>query len=246
MAEYKGSAKGRPLVLDVPLGSATCFAISKDGDLLTDRDIWDTDPPTTLPLPLTGMYLVKHYYVACFGPKEADRFDATLLGVSPRIDLAAFRVDHHFLEPFRFADPPTKLGDEVYAAGFPGEILNFLDDANGSTTSEKEQLGQALNSDSGRADLLDAYFLNWSYSLLNKGMVSAIGHIIDDVDYTEFDIQVSQGENGGPLLNTQFQIAGMVTFNKTDPSDTSPPTGRAISSWELQRAVSTLIPGQIR
>jgi hypothetical protein len=129
-----------------------------------------------------------------------DLLAATLHVSLPRVDMALLKLDPnhllHNLEPLELGrrDMVT-VGDTVYAIGFPSAAGMEFPLPWGDTF--------------GLADFPAAYPED---ATLTRGVLSKM-LTVDGVAYYQMDASVNPGNSGGPLVNEDGQVVGMVTLS---------------------------------
>lgn len=126
---------------------------------------------------------------------DGRQYRATVLGADSRTDVALLRIRIGGLSPVALIDSSRlRRGQLVFAAGFPAELANAREPA------------------------------------VTQGMVCATGRPLpvtlgaaDDRDYgdmIQFSAPVSAGFSGGPLMDLDGRVVGMVTVNEGGSSGT--------------------------
>ncbi len=217
--QYEGVVDGRPMRVDVPLGTGSAFAVHPDGVLLTNRHVVAIDPqtpppPTLTDLGLPTMTLRRQAMIVCFGAEAQQHFDAQLLHASSSYDLAILKIDRPGARSLKLATVPARLGEDVFACGFPG-LVQMAMDKRASTPQRVAEVVERWRKN-GHFDPLDELSRESFNSTLTRGIVAAAERNIDNVGYLQTDAAISPGNSGGPLLNTRDEVVGMVTMGIFD------------------------------
>lgn len=111
---------------------------------------------------------------------------ATVIKADAVLDLAILKLSkpQSQIKPLPIAD--AEIGNNVYALGFPG--LADLESENSYTQAYKD------------------------YMTITSGIVSSFKSTSDRVKCIQTDATISQGNSGGPLINTNGQVVGVNTF----------------------------------
>ena len=204
--------QGEPFEIDLVAGTASCFAVSKDGLLVTNRHVTAAreDLPKTWVIGDTRGTLDFVRIMACFGPDvDKDHYECRILHESSEEsrDVAILRIDREFKHPLGFAEPKDR-GQTVVAAGYPGvvaELLNLLDEnAIAAAIRKRFQTGESLR-------YHHIYTASAFHVSLTRGIISAF-HDIQGVEMIQTDAAVQKGNSGGPLLDEEFKVLGILTF----------------------------------
>ena len=229
----------------IPVASGTAYAVSADGLMITNRhviepgrDILENWDSIEIMLGYEGLLKPLSWeLVVAFGPKESDWYSARVEKSSVYLDLAVIRANRNFDNTFEFATQITQ-GEDVMIWGFPsvaGEYLNShagnqptIDRARAHTESllaksENTNLNDHLSADPGGFTLV-----------VTRGIISAI-HNAEDEQYLLTDAAIHPGNSGGPMVNSQNQVLGLVTWG----SAVSETVGSAISWQTLKEELAS-------
>src|SRR5204863_1882333 len=113
-------------------------------------------PKTLQDFGLPTLTLRTTSYLACFGTGAGDRVAAKLLNQSDQFDLAVLKSDRVFAAPLRFASSSPRMGDEVFAAGFPGVVQSMFDQRYFTRPRIREVVQKLV--DTGHVDLVAETF----------------------------------------------------------------------------------------
>ena len=196
--------------LTIPLATGSCFAISRDGFLLTNKHVIQVREQAPERLEHDGdlIALQRHWQIiVCFGPDEKQHLEARIIYESPYRDVALLRVEATFPRHLKLARDPQP-GDAVYAVGFPGrvsELLNAMDPADfWKRSAERISAGEL---DSGTWAFGEA-----DYSItVTRGVIGA-KHRVDEQNWVQHDAVVSGGSSGGALVTPSCRVVGMNTL----------------------------------
>lgn len=193
-----------------PLG--TCFAISGNGLLLTNRhvsQVFSTKPQQRKKLLPVGTLTFKNITpIACFGKDASFHHECKILHESTKFDLAILKIDRSFPNPIQIATQRVNRGDTVELIGYPGVINNLLTELE-KTKLEDRILEQILRGN--RVRYLDQIPESAYEPTLTRGEVSAIREI-EGLETIQANVTSAGGNSGGPLLNTSRQAVGILTF----------------------------------
>jgi S1-C subfamily serine protease len=196
--------------LHIPLGMGSCFAVSHDGHMLTNKHVTTVreEAPASFEVgdELIGVHPKWHVRV-CLGAKPREQFEARIVYESPYHDLAILKIDHQFNRPFSTARR-VQAGDDVFAAGFPGTVNELLTAMSPSDFWQRAA-EEFLN---GRRDFTTTALSESDYVVtVTRGVVSAIRRI-GEVTWVQHDAIISGGSSGGPLLTPDGRVVGMNTL----------------------------------
>jgi len=199
---------GNELVLPITTGS--CFAVSQDGLLLTNKHV--TETRSTIPDVLfdagqrTGV-LRRWRISVCFGPAGTDPLESRLLYESAYHDVALLKVARSFpryLRPARRFRP----GDTVYAVGFPGKVTELLNEID--PTDFWTRLETRLRQDD--LDFTTLHRANSDYqATVTRGVISG-NREADGSAWVQHDAVIAAGSSGGPLVTPACRIVGVNTL----------------------------------
>jgi S1-C subfamily serine protease len=240
MCEYSGKIEGQNAKIDLPIAGGSCFAIRSDGYLLTNYHVVNLsrDPEDTLKeFGYPDMGRDRVFFVACFGPDSVDHIEVSLYAHSDRIDLAILKAPRTFTHPLSLSGEHIHQGDEVFAAGFPGSVDDFLRKMNPMSVSKDKIVLRTVQT--GRYDGTELFDKDSFLPQLNRGIVSAVRRTVDNTACVEFDAGISHGNSGGPLLDGKNNVLGMVTYGLGDAG--TPTDNFAISAEELRTELDRLV-----
>ncbi len=193
-----------------PIGMGSCFAVSQDGYLLTNRHVTDArnKAPETM-VDGDSLTAKRDWWKikVCFGADERRHYDAQLVYESPYRDVALLKIDRRFPSCFHLARDWAP-GDDVYAAGFPAEVAEALMEKNASQII-RNAVAELKKPD---ADVSTLPLPESAYEVtVTRGMISAIRKI-DDQAHVQTDAVINPGNSGGPLLTTPCDVVGINTM----------------------------------
>jgi S1-C subfamily serine protease len=194
-------------------GSGSCFAVSADGYLLTNRhvvdEIWKlSNAHHTLKRLREKDHLdVKPTVWVFFG---AVKHIARIVYVSDDYDLAILKTDRRHI-PFFALDNFGALGraDRVFACGFPGVARDPL--------SERELIKGKLTGQLSTNRKIEAEFKSRDFEfVMTTGSVSRVASEEDRKStWVQHDASINPGSSGGPLLNEKGVVVGINTLSFT-------------------------------
>lgn len=230
---YRVFERDKPrLDIDLIAGSGSCFAVTEDGLLLTNRHV--TMARKKLPERIsigsksTTRYALRQsvHLVACFGSGGNSHHECRVVYESSNEehDLAILKVRRHFRNPLRLSKNRS-VGEDVMVAGFPGIVTQTVTSAEAEKVLEQVLSRVSGNEPVGYRDLIigSAFVVT-----ITKGIISAV-RSIRDVEMIQTDAAVNLGSSGGPLLNADLDVIGIVTLK----SRGSEATNYAISIPQL-------------
>lgn len=209
VAKYQGSIDGGQCQLEIPVGAGTCFAVSPNGIMLTNKHVTALDldavPSDCSVLNLPFLVRRSVRIVVCMGAKPSEHFEAKVVHESSRYDLALIRINKTFDGPLTLAGVRPSLSQPVYAVGFPGVVANVLQETNA------DQVGQQLSraAASGFVSFTNWFSQDTFEPTLTRGIVSTTERRMDGASYIQVDAAVSEGNSGGPLLTENNEVVGI-------------------------------------
>lgn len=193
----------------VCVGQGSCFAVGKNGLLLTNRHVTRSRESVPERLEAEGLLIGVRRDVGvlvCFGPEKKDQLPATIVHESPDFDAAILKVDRSFPRPFTLASE-WKSGDDVYAVGFPGKALELSQGLDPSAIAERIAKTSHRDLDYSTVDFGPSDF----EITVTRGIVSATRRI-EKATWIQHDAVISAGSSGGPLLLRNGRLVGMNTL----------------------------------
>ncbi|HNO76931.1 MAG TPA: trypsin-like peptidase domain-containing protein [Phycisphaerae bacterium] len=195
------------------IGTGSCFAVSADGYLLTNRHVTEArhDVPNELIENDTLFGRRDHWKIkVCFGPDESEHFEAKLVFESPYFDVAVLKIDHTFSNYLKRAKG-WAAGDDVYAAGFPGAVSDAMAAKNISEIV-RNAVAELAKPD---ADISMMKLTEAAYDVtVTRGVISAT-RSIEGQNHIQTDAAVTPGNSGGPLLTRDCEVVGINTWVTT-------------------------------
>ena len=200
----------------IPISSGSCFAVSKDGYLITNKHIINTYHEAVKDRDVIACELV-----ACFGPRAADRHKARIIHECPYYDAAIIKVeDKYFPTPLGVLDTEFNPGDEVYACGFPGKASDLVESLNIKEIREKWRDKIKKLRREGKADFF-AIVPEGSFEIsVTRGIISAV-RTIKDVKWIQTDAVINPGNSGGPLVTADCKVIAINTIKHFDSESTN-------------------------
>jgi len=194
-----------------PVAAGTCFAVSADGYLLTNKHVTksrEKDPGSALKLGDRPTRARKSWEIDVAFAGQPDKiYSAKITHESAYRDIAVLKINAtipHFLHLAQEVHP----GDDVFAAGYPGIIRALIAESESETLTR--QLHDAVLQDN--IDLSAASLTKEQLQLtLTGGVISAL-RVLDKQPYVQTDAVINQGNSGGPLLNRRCEVVGMNTM----------------------------------
>lgn len=214
----------------VPIGYGTAFAISRNGLMLTNRHVIEVGRN----FKNENDEIVGWDILVAFGAGSEKWFPAKVEKSSIYQDIAVLRVNRPFDQPLSFS-ASVEQGSEVRAWGFPAASVEVLSTMNAVSEAERTARLRRKISSEGGTDTSD-----WISALesggagfdviTTRGIVSAIRRTEQGV-WIQTDAAIHTGNSGGPLLDSNGKVVGIVTFRHAMAEG----TGLALT-WESMRS----------
>jgi S1-C subfamily serine protease len=242
----EGGPISEPKQIVIPESSGTCFAITADGYLLTNRHVVKSDmqllQPTPMPNIGAGVTFTLTEKPEVWVRFRAEWIRAEVAYVSLDRDLAVLKVQRTFESPFAIAANWTR-GDRVIAYGFPGVSSDFATLLNPERAKESQQSRFLDMFLSGRAKLDDWYPMRTTVLNRTDGSISGLfdstskesgGEVIQNTAF------IAKGNSGGPLLNERGEVIGVNTLGFSDSGNLNAAFGVVEVLRQIYREVPTL------
>lgn len=194
-------------------GSGTGFAVSNDGLMLTNRHvIVDDEHVQFQPVKVKDelSYVPIEFPIAVrFHDDTWYEAEVVEVGKDATEDIAVIRLKNKaFPQPFQIAEDGKRL-DDVLACGFPGITMRVGKEL--TATREAEALQQwFVQVTTGAQDPRIQYPAKSARLNATRGRITAIQPSTSGRAFLT-DAYVSGGNSGGPLLNSEGQVLGIVT-----------------------------------
>jgi S1-C subfamily serine protease len=206
---YGTYAYGNGSTIDEPVGWGSCFAVSKDGCLITNKHVAEARSEVPENVPFNGGQLERvgaPKLAVCFGSNAKDHFPAEILYESSKYDIAVLKVNRSFPQPYRLGST-VKPGDAVIACGFPAGATDTATELDqGSMRQIKAKLTAGENVG------YDSWFSQAVYQVsVTRGIVSAIKSM-EEQQWIQTDAAIQHGNSGGPLLSQDGAVAAINTL----------------------------------
>lgn len=192
-------------------GTGTCFAVSSDGYLLTNKHVVEGTRnlqragQTLKNLREKDMLDVKPTVWVFFGK---EKFLASIVHVSDDYDLAIIKVERYHSPFFSLAmAEQMPRGTRVIACGFPGVAQVPL--------SEKELVSTVVAEKLSSRRKVEEEFKPRDFEFtMTSGSVSkvAIEEIGRKTKWIQHDASINPGNSGGPLLDEEGKVIGINTL----------------------------------
>ena len=206
------STDGKVKDADLIKGQGSCFAVSKDGILLTNRHITQSAKKRTdrrrISVAQGRLVFQKTMLIACFAETRDAHHKCTVLYESPKYDFAVLRIDRTFSRPIRIAEKTVTRGDTVELVGYPAIVRDML-----VSRERKEMQERALERflRSGQIRYFDQIPASAYEPTLTRGEVSAC-RTVNEEQTIQASVTVGPGNSGGPLLNESREAVGILTW----------------------------------
>jgi S1-C subfamily serine protease len=225
-------------ILQRPLVTGSCFSITPDGFLLTNKHV------------VSGLFdlgdsklhqMVRDRWQTEFEPElwvffAGREFDGSVVYSSSRFDVAIIKIERSGQPFFRMAASPDEpRGGEVFAVGFPGL---------GSKAITMAELQSDLDSDDAMNmthDIKSQFKVrDFDYTLTT----GAVGRIFADGDgerWIQHEAVLRHGNSGGPLLDNRAIVLGINSLAQTDDDDVQ--TNISLEISQLRNELDRNVPG---
>lgn len=201
--------------VELPIGLGSCFAISSDGYLLTNKHVTQArqQDPWFLESSIvaSGDWRIAVY----FGSNPDHRFDADLKHESSQYDFALLKIRKSFSDPL-CASREYQPGDDVYVCGFPDEALEMTIGLSETSFLDKLARQQAR----GSLDLLGLLGDVGRDMSVTRGIISAV-RTLEGVEWIQTDAVVHHGNSGGPLVNAKGDVVAINTLGHVGSDNTN-------------------------
>ena len=194
-------------------GTGTCFAVSSNGILLTNRHVVESYSPARemqRMLNKKAAVVMVDYPVIVFF--NHIRFEAKVLHIDHNFDLAILKIERLRPQPFFAISRKNSFqrGEKCFALGYPG-VAN-------KPRSEEESALRAAKAKNMQFEniLLDQ---NFAYSY-QGGEISRVIRDSKQQFNIEHSAKIFRGNSGGPLIDSQCTVIGINTLITSDLADT--------------------------
>jgi S1-C subfamily serine protease len=193
---------------EIARSTGTCFAVSPDGHLLTNKHV--IEETWNLANAPHVRQVIREQNRVDVDPTvwvflEGQKYEARILHVSQRFDLAILKIDRPYGPFFRLSrtsDPGR--GTAVFTLGYPGVSRTPL--------TREEQIQKAIQQESLGADVTKQ-FLKRDFAYVEKsGTVSKAFTEEGGGHWIEHNADINGGNSGGPLVNEGGLALGMNTI----------------------------------
>jgi hypothetical protein len=190
-------------------GSGTCFAVSPDGYLLTNRhvveEIWKLMNATELLRKLRDEKGrdVKPMVWAFFGGKV---YPATIVHMSTQFDLSILKVDRKHTPFFALASShKVRRTTRVYACGFPDSSSTPISDVEKAAEESKKKT---------RTQDVAVLFKKRDFDFVQTAgsVARAITEEGGDRRWIQHDATINPGNSGGPLISARGTVLAINTL----------------------------------
>jgi S1-C subfamily serine protease len=190
--------------------TGTCFAITPDGYLLTNKHVTESYENLQRAEALRERFrkealieLSPQLWVFFAG----EQYAAKVLYSDKKYDLAILKIEREHHPFLRLATPTeTNRGTEVYALGFPGAASDVL--------SESEVLRKVEQKD--KHMLIKQRFRSDEFDYtMTKGIVSRIV-LRDEIEWIQHNAAINFGNSGGPLITAEARTVGINTMGHVE------------------------------
>ena len=200
----------------MPIIQGTGFVVSRDGLILTNRHVVESGPEYLRDFSM----VVGWDILAVFGnDQEPLILEAMTPQQSTTVDLAWLRVEHQFEKTLSFASTPSP-GQSVMAYGFPGVAQDVARSINEGDTKQRLATILAKLEGGEEPDLMEWLGTDSLTITVTRGIVSAIRETEEGL-MVQTDTPTHEGNSGGPLVDDQARVVGMVTLGAVGSETTN-------------------------
>ena len=226
--EYELTYPEGKLTVQEPFNTGSCFAITSDGFLLTNRHVawafthhWPNIEAfkkemshIKLGAGTPDVKFVRTCMMACFGKSSGLHYRAKVVYEDPSEvmdrDMAILKVQAHFSQPLLFGKGVSQ-GETISIAGFPGAMMAGIGQEDLRVPDKVRQNFRIGETVRYRDTFSDDVFGNPSVS---RGIINAVRG-----NHLETDARLLHGNSGGPLLNSHWQVVGIATWAESAGRD---------------------------
>lgn len=196
---------------DMPLCTGTCFAVSADGDLITNKhvieDAWDWSHATLLLDKVRREQLLDvrpTVWVFFKRDKETrDRYVAEIVHVSERHDFGILKIKRKSCFFRLSSEDDFRRGRLVAACGFPGVA---------KTPHSQEEIIETIRRQKTESDI-ENQFKNRDFEFtLTDGTINRVVTEQGGRKWIEHSALINPGNSGGPLVNEDGVVLGINTL----------------------------------
>ncbi|MCH8824526.1 MAG: trypsin-like peptidase domain-containing protein [Planctomycetes bacterium] len=200
----------------IPISHGTGFVASRDGLILTNRHVVETGPEYLHDYSIVVGWDIQ----TVFGPVEKPLIiKAEITQQSTSVDLAWIRVKHKFEKALAFASTPSP-GQKVFAYGFPGVAEDVTESINEGDTKKRDAAIKAKIDSGEQPDLMEWLGKDGLTITVTSGIVSAIRKTEEGL-MLQTDTFIHGGNSGGPLVDEQRRVVGIVTLKSSRVESTN-------------------------
>jgi serine protease Do len=225
--------------LERPSSTGSCFAVSRDGYLLTNKHVVESTwklqrAPILAKIKQEKLIEIVPQVWVFFGKQK---HAAEIVHVSDNFDLSVLKVDRSHTPFFRLAGA-EKLprGTRVFACGFPGAARDAL--------GFEERIAALVKSLLSESDTLsiEQHFKARDFEFgMTGGTVSRVVAEEMDRKWVQHDASINPGNSGGPLLSEDGTVVGINTVAAKEGKGIY----YSISMPQLRQEVDKHIPGAV-
>src|SRR5665213_1910818 len=224
--------------IEEPSVSGSCFAISPDGYLLTNKhvvqkvDEWMHAKALRDQILKNQLWVVDPRVWVFFAGKK---YTANIIFISAHYDMAILKVDRqgHPQPSFALsAAPRTARSEDVFAIGFPGvaEVPLSMD----------ERLTDLKTHTDLTADVTEKFKSRDFAFTLTKGVVSRTVQEAGGTTWVQHEAAIRPGNSGGPLVTSEGLVIGINSVGQRE-SDTTQ-TNMALEISQLRKEIDEHVP----
>ena len=225
--------------LEVPLSRGSCFLVSPDGFIITNKHVVEEIEPYTKNPSLFKNTIDDERY------KELRMVDAILrvyldgvgypariLAMSDRYDMAILRINISNSPHFALAEEDSVPRNEnVFAIGFPSGASTELTVKGEVEALVREEIATTISEFFDESD--------FTYTQ-TSGAVSRLESKSGAGDVIQHTANINKGNSGGPLIDQNGRVVGINTFGVIDIN-----TFYAVGLHQLRPEVDAIVSGAV-
>jgi S1-C subfamily serine protease len=225
--------------IEEPFALGSCFAVSPDGYLLTNKHVVEKAQEWIAAKALRDRILAKDLWV--IEPQvwvffDGKKYAAQISFVSSHYDLAILHVSRNDQVSFTLSKTPrTPRSEDVFAVGFPGVAMVPL------SVDENVLVLKARSNDT--TDVTEKFQKRDFVFTLTKGVVSRTVQESTGLNWVQHEAVIRPGNSGGPLVSADGVVIGINSVLQQQ-NDTAQ-TNMALEISQLRKEIDEHVPKAI-
>lgn len=196
---------------ELRLSTGSCFAITPDGYLLTNKHVVEENTESADAKALLAKLREKKLNVkpsvwVLFGK---EKYVANVKYTSPRFDLAILKIERTNCPWMRLKLGTVSRGKSVYALGFPGAAAAPL--SPDEAVKEVARLEHAENVE-------DSFKIRDLEFTQTNGTISRLATEENGIDWLQHNASINPGNSGGPLVMEDASVIGINSLTNSKAS----------------------------